>query len=68
MQWSGSDGLSDQPDVFPSSASITAQPASGAHAVHMHAFRIAKVIVHIAVCAVVRRGCAVWNGCTTLQA
>ncbi|KAL3158814.1 hypothetical protein ABBQ32_011540 [Trebouxia sp. C0010 RCD-2024] len=28
-QWSGQDGLNDQPDVFPPSASITAKPASG---------------------------------------
>ncbi|KAL3135647.1 hypothetical protein ABBQ38_006128 [Trebouxia sp. C0009 RCD-2024] len=28
-EWSGQDGLNDQPDVVPSSASVTAKPASG---------------------------------------
>ena len=30
VQWSGQDGLNDQPDVFPTSDSITLKPASGA--------------------------------------
>lgn len=67
MQWSGSDGLSDQPDVLPSSASITAQPASGALAAHMHSFLIARVLVYIAVCAVSKVCVCTVNGCTMLQ-
>ena len=31
MQWSGQDGLGDQPDVFPASKNVTATLAAGMH-------------------------------------